>query len=365
MMKTILAAAAALGLAFSTDAGAARAAEPTLVLSETVQGPVDGRLIRTAQGLALISDRGLTRLESQVGPAAWAGEGWVTPVAPGRRWVLAVDSPRTDGMIEPQLRGQMVVGDLSAARPFSAESQIVHNAAWPVAAVENADGSLTMLVWAKAPPFVTEPGYRLVRWTPGTSTRTAVLADWPGGAGEVGPSQMLADGQGGFSLLTRKPDGSDCGRRAGFALTTIAPDLTVSDGPSVCLGEAFTPFTTEILGAAQTAQGPVWFVSGKQAGMHRIGRIWAAGGALKARTLAELPAGEITSVAYDGETLLVAQGGKVSRIGPDGKLSPVKLPPPTCGGRKAGGKAMVSVAALEGRLHLLSAAEGCVNVWAY
>ncbi|MBI1406457.1 MAG: hypothetical protein GC145_10060 [Caulobacter sp.] len=365
MKKTILAAAAVLALAIGVPVDGARAAEPTLVLSAAVTGPIDGRLIRTQQGLALLGDGGLTRLEGQVGAAGWTGEGWVTPVAPGKRWVLAVENPRTGGMIEPQLRGRMVVGDLSAAQPFSDQSQIVHNAAWPVAAVENADGSLTMLVWAKAPPFVTESGYRLVRWTPGTSTKTAVLADWPGGPGEVGPSQMLADGQGGFSLLTRMAESSDCGRRAGFALTTIAPDLTVSDGPSVCLGEAFTPFTTEILGSARTAQGPVWFVSGKQAGAHRIGRIAAVGGALKVKTLGELSAGEITSMAYDGATLLIAQGGKVSRISADGKVSAVKVAAPSCGGRKAGGKTTVSVAAIDGRLHLLAAADGCVNVWTY
>lgn len=363
MMKTVV--AAAMGLAISLWANAALAAEPTLVLSARVPGPVEGRLVRTSQGLALLADKGLTRLEGQVGPADWAGKGWVTPVAPGKRWVLAVEDPRTGGMIEPQLRGRMVVGDLSAARPFSDQSQIVHNAAWPVAAVENADGSLTMLVWAKAPPFVTEPGYRLVRWTPGTSTKTAMLADWPGGAGEVGPAQMLADGHGGFSLLTRMAENSDCGRRAGFALTTIAPDLTVSDGPSVCLGDAFTPFTTEIIGSAQTAQGPVWFVSGKQAGAHRIGRISATGGALKVKTLGELPAGEITSTAYDGATLFIAQGGKVSRIGADGKLTSVRVAAPACDGRKAGGRPSVSVASIDGKLHLLAAADGCVNVWTY
>jgi hypothetical protein len=362
MFKTILAPVAA-AVALTVAPGPGFAAEPALVLAATVQGAPEGRLIRTAGGLALLGEDSLTRLEGKTGPADWAPKGWVTPVAPGKRWVLAVDTPRTGGMLEPQLRGRMMVGDLTAASPFGAESQIVHNAAWPVAAVENADGSLTMLVWAKAPPFVTEPGYRLVRWTPGTSTTTATLADWPGGAAELGPSHMLADGEGGFSLLTRIEDASQCGRRAGFALTTITPKLAVAPGASICLAEAFTPFTTEILGAFQTADGPVWFVSGKQAGAHRIGRITATASGLKARTLGELPAGQITAVAYDGQDLLIAQGGKVVRMTADGKSKAIDLPAPACNGQKAGGKRTVSVAALDGQLLAMASAGGCVNVW--
>jgi hypothetical protein len=345
--------------------GAASAAEPALVLSRTVQSPVEGRLVRAGDGLALLTDRTLVRLDGKTGAGGWAPQGWVTPTPPGRRWVLAVEKPSTGGFMEPQLRGKMVVGDLTAAQPFSDQSQVVHNAAWPVAAVENPDGSLTMLVWAKAAPFVSEPGYRLVRWTPGTSTRDAVLADWPGGGAELGPSRMMSDGAGGFSLLSRLGEESECGRRAGFTLTTITPELKVERGASVCLGEAFTPFTTEILASAQSARGPVWFVSGKQAGAHRLGRISAVDGALKARTLGELPAGEITSLASDGTDLMLVQNGKVSRIGADGQPEKVEVAAPTCDGRKAGGKRTVSVTAIDGRLHLLAAADGCVNVWRY
>lgn len=364
MRKLVLGGAIAAVLA---GAAAAAAAEPELVLSRTVQGPVDGRLVRAGDGLALLTDKTVTRLDGS-GAAAkgnWAPEGWVTPIPPGRRWVLAVEKPSTGGFMEPQLRGKMVVGDMTAAQPFSDQSQIVHNAAWPVAAVENDDGSLTMLVWAKAAPFLTEPGYRLVRWTPGTSTKTAVLADWPGGGAELGPSRMMPDGAGGFSVLTRLGEESECGRKAGFSLTTITPDLKVERGASVCLGEAFTPFTTDILASARTERGPVWYVSGKQAGAHRLGRISAVGGVLKAKTLGELPAGEITSMASDGTDLLLVQNGKVSRIGADGAPQRVEVDAPACDGRKAGGKRMVSVAAIDGRLHLLAAADGCVNVWRY
>ncbi|HYE47569.1 MAG TPA: hypothetical protein VEA44_17520 [Caulobacter sp.] len=358
MLKSILGILAAAGLAAS-----AVAAEPELVLSKRVSGKAEGRLVRTAQGLALLGEGGLTPLEGERAPSAWGEQGWVTPAPPAGRWFLAVEKPRTGGFAEPQRRGRMVLGDLDAAAPISAQSKVMHNAAWPVAVTENPDGSLTMLVWAKAPPFVTEPGYRLVRYRPGTYLRDAQVADWPGGPKVVGPSQMMADGQGGWSLLSRLDEDGECGRRAGFSLTRIDAALKVSPGPSVCLPEAFTPFTTEIIAAALTPRGPVWFVSGKQAGAHRIGRIEASGETLRAKALGELPAGEIVSVAYDGTDLLLVQAGRAMRVAPGGEPADVDLPAPSCDGRKADGKPALLAAVIDGKLHLAAIADGCVNVW--
>lgn len=358
MLKTILAALAVAGLATSSLAG-----EPERVLAKQVSGKAEGRLVRTAGGLALIGEEGMVPLEGDRAVVSWAKQGWVTPAQTGGRWLLAVEKPKTGGFMEPQRRGRMVLGDLDAAVPISEQSKVLHNAAWPVAATENADGSLTMLVWAKAPPFVETPGYRLVRYKPGTYLREAQVADWPGGPAEVGPSQMMADGSGGWSLLTRLAEEGECGRRAGFSLTRIDAALKVAPGPSVCLPEAFTPFTTEIIASAVTPRGPVWFVSGKQAGTHRIGRIELVGETLKAKALGDLPPGTISSVAYDGAELLLVQDDRVVRVAPGGAPVDVKIPAPTCDGRAADGKPTLIAATIHGRLHLAAIAGGCVNVW--
>jgi hypothetical protein len=341
----------------------AQAAEPQPVLTvRTPKGGLDGRLIRTGQGLALLGADRLTPLQGGGQPILWAGRKLVTPVAPSRRWLLAVEKPETGGFMEPQLRGRMVVGDLNALAGFPDRVvKILHNAAWPVAAAENPDGSLTILLWAKAAPFVTEPGYRLVRWTPGPTV--AKTGEWPGTEKVVGLADMMSDGTGGWVLLQRLDDNAACGRRAGFSLIGIDPELKVSAGSSTCLPEAYTAFTTKIVAAAQTPDGPVWFVSGLQAGSHRLARITPSGGGLKVKQLGELKPGDITSAAYDGADLLVVQGERVTRIAADGSATGVDVPTPACDGRPGSGKRFVSVSSLEGRVYLTSAAGDCVGVW--
>ncbi len=348
-------------------AGSAGAVEPEKVLSARLPpgGEGGGRLIRTAEGLALLDARGLTPLQGGRAAARWA-DGLVTPVEPGGRWLLGVEKPRTGGFMEPQKRGPVRLGDLNAAATFlDGKPLYLHMAAWPYAAAEGPDGGLLMVLWAKAPPFVTEPGYRLVLWSP---TGPAKVAEWPEAWRDIGQGQLTADGQGGWRLLTRLGEEA-CGRSAGVAVLGISADLKVSEGEKLCLPAAYTAFTTEVLSGVATPRGPVWFVSGKSAGAHRLARIDTTSKGLKAKSLAELPAGEVASTAYDpasGE-LYVAQdnGARLTRISAAGKGTGVDLPAPSCDGAKAAGKRSASLATLDGRVHLAVAAGSCVNVWRF
>lgn len=341
---------------------AASAAEPEKLFSGRVGGAAEGRLIRTAQGLALFTETSLTPLEGGRPPSEWSGRKYTTPVPPTGRWLLAVEKSKTGGFAERQLRGMLIMGDLDAAAPFGTPPKILHNAAWPVAGFEDADGVLTMLLWAKGKPWgPDEGGYVLVRWK--FQGGPAKTASWPSNGGVLAQGQMAPDGQGGFALLTRLGEGSECGRRAGFSLTRIDAALTVSAGPTVCLSEAFTIFTSEVIASAQTSAGPVWFVSGKEAGAHKLARISAVGGELKVKTLGDLQPGGISSAAFDGEQLLVVQDGRVSRVA-DGQAIEVPVPDVTCDGRPGVGRRKVSVSTLDGRIHLMAAsADGCVNLW--
>lgn len=348
-------------------AGEPMAAEPEKLLSATLPagGEGGGRLIRTAEGLALLDPEGLTPLEGGRRAVRWPKD-MVIPVEPGSRWILGVETPRTGGFMEPQKRGPIRLGDLDAANPFpEVKPPYLHMAAWPYAAADGPDGSLLMVLWAKAPPFVTEPGYRLVLWSP---TAPAKVADWPEAWRDIGQGQLMADGQGGWRLLTRL--GQDaCGRAAGVAVLSISADLKVSEGDKLCLPDTYTAFTTEVLAGASTPSGPVWFVSGKSAGAHRLARITVTATGLKAKSLAELPAGSVASTAYDPTTgdLYVAQdnGARLTRIDPKGKTTDVDLPAPSCDGGKAGGKRSASLATLDGRVHLAVTAGSCVNVWRF
>ncbi len=360
LMLGAMAAAALLG-------GAAAAAEPEKLLSATLPagGEGGGRLIRTAQGLALLDAQGLTPLEGGRTATRWK-DGLVTPAEPGKRWILGVEKPRTGGFMEPQKRGPMQVGDLDAATPFpDAKPQYLHMAAWPYAVADAPDGGLLILLWAKAPPFVTEPGYRLVLWSP---TAPAKVADWPAALGDIGQGQLMADGQGGWRLLTRL-GAEACGRSAGVVVLGISADLQVSQGEKLCLPADYTAFTTEVLAGVATPTGPAWFVSGKSAGAHRLARITITRSGLKARGLAELPAGAVASTAYDpasGE-LYVAQdaGARLTRIDAAGKARTIDLPAPSCEGGPAGGKRSASLATLDGRVHMAVVAGSCVTVWRF
>ena len=348
-------------------AGGAGAAEPEKLLSAALPsgGEGGGRLIRTSQGLALLDLKGLTPLEGGRAATRWNSD-LVTPVEPGQRWILGVEKPRTGGFMEPQKRGPMRLGDLDAATTFpEAKPLYLHMAAWPYAAADGPEGSLLMVLWAKAPPFVSEPGYKLVLWSP---TGPAKVADWPEAWRDIGQGQLLADGQGGWSLLTRLGEEA-CGRSAGVAVLAISADLKVSEGEKLCLPAAYTAFTSEVLAGVSTPSGPVWFVSGKSAGAHRLARIDVTAAGLKAKPLAELPAGEVASTAYDPASgdLYVAQdnGARLTRIDAKGKPTDVDLPAPSCNGGKAGGKRSASLATLDGRVHLAVVAGSCVNVWRF
>jgi hypothetical protein len=373
LRRTIAAVAATAAVGFAAFGAPARAAEPELVLSTRLAGATAaGTLVRTGQGLALLGDEGLTPLEGGRPAISWAKRGYRTPVTPGRRWLLAVEKPRTGGYAEPQLRGRLMLGDLTAAEPLADKgTRTLHNAAWPVAASEGADGSLLMLLWAKAPPFVTTPGYRLVLLSP--DGRLARTAEWPAGYPANAPGQMIPDGKGGWSLLTRMADPEACGGRAGVALLAIDADLKAGEARTVCLPRGFTPFTSEVLTGAQTERGTVWFVSGRDAGAHLLARIDETGGRLTARSAGQLPAGEVGSVVYDpasGDLVAVQGGGKtLARIGADGQVRNSDAPVAACDGRPAGGKRSATVAVIDGRLYLTAiAADGggaCVNVWRY
>lgn len=347
--------------------GTAGAAEPEKLLSANLPagGEGGGRLIRTAQGLALLDPQGITPLEGGRAAMRWPKD-MITPVEPGSRWILGVEKPRTGGFMEPQKRGPLRLGDLNAATTFpDVKTVYLHMAAWPYAAADGPDGSLLMVLWAKAPPFVTEPGYKLVLWSP---TAPAKVADWPEAWRDIGQGQLMADGQGGWRLLTRLGEEA-CGRSAGVAVLAISADLKVSEGEKLCLPAAYTAFTSEVLAGVSTPKGPVWFVSGKSAGAHRLARVEISARGLKAKPMAELPAGEVASTAYDPSTgeLYVAQdnGARLTRIGRDGKARDIDLPAPTCDGGKAGGKRSASLANLDGRVHLAVTAGSCVNVWRF
>ena len=128
-------------------------------------------------------------------------------------------------------------------------------------------------------------------------------------------------------------------------------------------------FTSEVLAGVSTPKGPVWFVSGKSAGAHRLARVETTASGLKAKPMAELPAGEVASTAYDPSTreLYVAQdnGARLTRIDASGKAKDFDLPAPSCDGGKAGGKRTASLATLDGRVHLAVTAGNCVNVWRF
>lgn len=359
---------AAIGLA-----PPARAAEPVQVLKSRLPSgaPVpEGQLIRTAQGLALLGEDSLTPLEGGRPSVSWKKRQYVTPVAPGRHWLLAVEKPRTGGYAEPQKRGRLMVGDLDLADPLPATGiRTLHNAGWVVTAAEAADGTLTMVLWAKAPPIVSKPEYRIVTWSP--TAGYLKNAEWPAAYSGIGPTPMIPNGQGGWGLLVRNDDEQACPRRARFAPILIDASLAVTGGKPACLPASFNPFTTEVVTAGQTPQGPVWFVSSLESGTHRLARIEQTPDRLVVKPVGTLPAGSIGSAAYDPATgdLVLAQkgaGGRLTRVAPDGAVTMLEAPAPSCG--KAGGRS-ANVAFLEGRLYVTSIAAdpagACVDVWRY